>query len=364
MLEHKSYFSRNNFDFVRLIAAAQVMITHGIEFLGVKISPFWNFIYYFPGVPAFFFISGFLISASWERAEYLRLFAINRVLRIFPGLWLVFFFSLATILIFDKSFVPQQHIGGLILWSIGQLTILQDWNPSFFRSYGAGVVNGSLWTIPVELMFYASTPLIYWIGRKLKNIDLALIVIIVLSFAFQYWMMLTKQQQGPFVHQLLEATPIPWIGMFCVGVLAQRHIGRIYPLVAGRFWYFLATYIAFAVLSAYLPYYPLLRGRLNSVGMLNYIAMIGLILATAYSYRGLADRVLRRNDISYGVYIFHMPVVNVLIAIGAVGMAGLGWEIAATILCAALSWTFVERRALALRTRALYRRTADNSGSA
>ena len=35
-------------------------------------------------------------------------------------------------------------------------------HPDFLRGYGVGVLNGSLWTIPVELQFYALVPLIYW----------------------------------------------------------------------------------------------------------------------------------------------------------------------------------------------------------
>jgi len=55
---------RNNFDLIRLFAALQVVVTHGDRFIlnwGGVLSPVLEFI---PGVPIFFLISGFLISAS------------------------------------------------------------------------------------------------------------------------------------------------------------------------------------------------------------------------------------------------------------------------------------------------------------
>lgn len=47
---------------------------------------FLAFIDLFPGVPIFFFISGFLISKSFEENSVLKEYALNRILRIYPGL--------------------------------------------------------------------------------------------------------------------------------------------------------------------------------------------------------------------------------------------------------------------------------------
>ena len=61
----KIKFNReNNLNLIRLLAALQVAISHSLTHLDIKTE--WllflnnNFFKYFPGVPIFFFISGFL----------------------------------------------------------------------------------------------------------------------------------------------------------------------------------------------------------------------------------------------------------------------------------------------------------------
>jgi peptidoglycan/LPS O-acetylase OafA/YrhL len=75
----------NNLEWLRLIFAAQVVLVHVAEHLKMEIP---SFIKHFPGVPAFFFVSGFLIYASYLNAPGRRYFE-NRFLRIYPALVLV-----------------------------------------------------------------------------------------------------------------------------------------------------------------------------------------------------------------------------------------------------------------------------------
>ncbi|MDB2490788.1 hypothetical protein N9W90_00250 [Flavobacteriaceae bacterium] len=56
---------------LRLLASIQVVVVHGLEHL--HIDSIWlnffnrHFLRFFPGVPIFFFISGFLIYWSFEK---------------------------------------------------------------------------------------------------------------------------------------------------------------------------------------------------------------------------------------------------------------------------------------------------------
>jgi peptidoglycan/LPS O-acetylase OafA/YrhL len=80
--------TRNNFDLIRLFAAAQVAVSHAADWMHVPL-PWLNILGYFPGVPIFFFISGYLIYQSYaniKTPDRLRVFTINRILRLFPAL--------------------------------------------------------------------------------------------------------------------------------------------------------------------------------------------------------------------------------------------------------------------------------------
>jgi peptidoglycan/LPS O-acetylase OafA/YrhL len=65
---------------------------------------------------------------------------------------------------------------------LAQLSIVQFYNPDFLRGYGVGVLNGSLWTISVELQFYVMLPWVWTFtayGRK--RFTLALIAATLLA---------------------------------------------------------------------------------------------------------------------------------------------------------------------------------------
>ena len=342
------YYSENNFDLIRLVAAAEVVLGHSVSALNVPaFEPLAVAVGYFAGVPAFFFVSGFLITAAWYRRPELRHFYGNRCYRIFPALWMSVALSLIALALFarpDTRELISANEPGLFLWALAQATFAQVWNPEFLRLFGIGVMNGSLWTIPVELSFYAIVPFLPYLFRRIRA-DYLLPVLIVLSFALNYWVNATPKTMS---HKLVMASPFPWVGMFLLGMLVQRHIDRIYPWIAGRVWAFLALFVGVSVLSAQYPAYPFLANG-NSMGILNYLAEVGLVLSAAYSYRWVSDKVLRRNDLSYGIYIGHMIILNSLVEHGMTGLRGFAVALPLIVLLAMLSWTLLEKPILARR---------------
>ncbi len=144
---------QNNFDLIRLCAALQVAIIHGIYHLEVDSTGYGmiqSILNYFPGVSIFFIISGFLVTQSALRLrENVCYYIANRFLRIYPALWGGLLISIIMV-IFSA---PKIIFGDLVhftIWLFAQLTFVQFYNPDFLRSYGVGVINGSLWTIIVD----------------------------------------------------------------------------------------------------------------------------------------------------------------------------------------------------------------------
>ncbi len=117
---------------------------------GDSVRPFETVLNFFPGVPIFFVISGFLISVSFERRRDLRSYFQNRILRIYPALWVSFAVTLVLLGVLGFLGLSVVATPTFALWVAAQLSCFQLWSPEYFRTFGVGVVNGSLWTIPVE----------------------------------------------------------------------------------------------------------------------------------------------------------------------------------------------------------------------
>ena len=188
----------NNFDLLRLFAASQVAFIHvgdelHIEFTGWLLSV-RQFLDYFPGVPIFFVISGFLISASLDRNPNLRNYAINRFLRIYPALWTSTLLTLLVLLVLGPRIWEADHANGentvlvVAKWLIAQFTVAQFYTPAIFKAhFGVGQLNGSLWTIPVELQFYVALPVLaplLWRGLNPLKQNIRLVGMTLLLFAF------------------------------------------------------------------------------------------------------------------------------------------------------------------------------------
>ena len=108
-----SEFRNNNFDLIRLLAATQVALWHSIEIMQVDISAFGrhlaSLLHLFPGVPIFFFISGFLISRSYESNPNVAEYASNRILRLYPAL--ICAVTLSFLLIFISGYMQRRAAG-------------------------------------------------------------------------------------------------------------------------------------------------------------------------------------------------------------------------------------------------------------
>ncbi len=284
----------------------------------------------------FFVTSGFLVSASLDRSKSLATYSRNRALRIFPALWVCFAVTLVLLGVtgqlnsefLSTSFWP---------WTLAQLTIGQSFNPAALRDFGVGVVNGSLWTIPVELSFYIALPFAMMI-RKTRTGLIVLTAAITVSFTSD----LLTHERATFLAKLISVSPVAHIWLFLLGMLAYEHRHFVIPMVSDKFLWFLCGYLplAFFLWSLDGPWL-----------VLGFPLLALVVLSAAYTGRSLSQRLLRRNDISYGVYIYHMLVINGIIAYG---FSSSEWAFFAvlglTSVLAAGSWLLVERPALRLKT--------------
>ena len=90
-------------------------------------------------------------------------------------------------------------------------------------------------------------------------------------------------------------------------------------------------------------------------------------IAGAFSYRSLSHRLLNGTDISYGIYIYHSVVINVMVQLGKHTSF---WSVRTVYLTsidlALISWHAIEKPALACKAaspRDLWNRLTRRAGS-
>jgi peptidoglycan/LPS O-acetylase OafA/YrhL len=241
----------NNFDLIRLLAALQVAIVHtmsAFKMYGIHETFFNLGVRMFPGVPIFFVISGYLISKSYERSNSLRDYYRNRCLRIFPALWVCLAASVGVILIAGVSVLGAVSTRDWLTWWAAQMSLYQQFGPVFLQSVGMGSLNGSLWTIPVELEFYLLLPVIYAAFRlRQRRGDLALLCLLAGSVVLHF--VYCRPSLFPIAapHTFLVETAVPYLWIFLVGVLMQRHWISVRGWLAGRTHWWLLGYLFICV---------------------------------------------------------------------------------------------------------------------
>ncbi|MCW8965551.1 MAG: acyltransferase [Candidatus Pacearchaeota archaeon] len=331
----------NNIEYLRLLFALQVMFVHAFQHIKeIEIS----IINSLPGVPAFFFISGFLIYASYIKSKNIKDYFVNRVLRLVPGL---IFVTLAgfIVVLYAKGFVfLLQNIKFFVIWFVAQLTLGQAYNPSLFRDIGVGTINGSLWTITVEILFYISVPVIVFFERYYRHTVLLFLVLSLIFYIFGSQVLDFELTRGKTMFEFIKLTPIVWGWMFLVGVLCFKYYSILY-----RYKYYLKwSILPLIVIFLFDGSGWLFNYNGNSLGVLYYLFYVLFIFYIAFG----AKYIPLRFDISYGVYVWHMVVINLLLVINIKSVLLVFFL---TISFAFVSWFFVEKPSLKLKKYSLRR---------
>lgn len=338
------YITRdNNFDLIRLLAALQVAVCHTFRHLHIADYKQTHILGYgFQGVFCFFVISGFLIAASYDRNHSFKHYIKNRLLRIVPALYMAFVLTVLVLYVF--GFINPTTIKNPTLWAwgFGQLTLFQFYTPDLLRPFGVGAPNGSLWTIPVEFMFYLLLPLLF-LAKNLKAKNIVCIICIGCSLSVN--MLITRYGNDGIICKILMVSIIPWLYSFLIGSLLYFNWVRVKHFFEGKALLWLVLFIIYVKFIAR-PSYNILD--FWSLGANLLLALFTISLAYTKPQLG---RILHGFDISYGVYVYHMIIVNIFVQVGLVGET----KYAIMILCisvvlSCMSWTFVEKKALRLKS--------------
>jgi peptidoglycan/LPS O-acetylase OafA/YrhL len=334
----------NNFDLLRLLAALQVAVVHvigAVKPTGHAARLLAAGLDRFPGVPIFFVISGILISKSYERSDSLRDYLRNRCLRIFPGLWVCLVVSVAVILALGVGSLGRITTLDWLLWWAGQMSIFQNFQAAFLEPLSTGL-NHSLWTIPIELEFYIALPLLYEILQPRRRLgNMRLLTVALASLAVQLLIVNSHPSVAQTrAYSLLGATLVPYLWMFLVGVSIQRNWSTVRRWLFGRAHWWGLGYLIWCAAAGWLG----VDTGGNYLSPVYMLPLAGLIVSLATSAPQLSDSLLRHHDVSYGLYLYHMLVIDLLVGLAAPsGWASIAVAIIVSLGLAVLSWTLIEK---------------------
>ncbi|HEY0505034.1 MAG TPA: acyltransferase, partial [Lysobacter sp.] len=331
-LADSSARNENNFNLIRLVAAWLVIYGHSYAVTGSGGGDLLLQLVHikFAGaiaVEMFFLISGFLIAASVERNR-LPQFLTARVLRIFPAL--VVCVALSVFVLGPLLTNAPDYWDSSQTWKYLRRNILLQATqydlPGVFQDLPMRAVNGSLWSLPIEFRLYLVLGALGLL-RLLRAWRFNAVFVAGLVAAF----VLLRDQPLSSV----QSTQLWCVAFFAAGAFAWVNRARI-PLA----WPLLVALLAIAALLRDGRYYPVAY----------FFALAYTTLFVAYVPR-LPQ--IRHHDLSYGLYLYGWPSQQLVLhfAPGTGPLFNTAW---ATLLAgglAALSWRFVERPALRLKSR-------------
>ena len=329
----------NNFQLIRLAAAAFVVLFHSYALTDRWTrEPLWQLVpelnFGALGVKIFFVISGFLVTQSWLARRAILPFAAARALRIYPAL--VGATLLTIVLAGASSALPWGEFLAHPQTLDYAWRVALGWD-MVYRLPGAFPanpfphdVNGSLWTLPIELRLYVAVLLAGALGFLARRLAwLAAIVAMIAVFAVRPdWFPLAPNDR--VVRELAL--------LFGLGSLAWVWRGAL-PI----------SLPAAAVAVALVAWNP--GGMARDALFAPLLAYV--VLVCAYHPRLQWRAFNRVGDYSYGLYVYSFPLQQTLMqrwpGLEPPGLLALSLPLAFGV--AVLSWHAREQPALGLKSR-------------
>lgn len=331
---------KNNFDFLRFLFASLVIVTHCYALLqsNPMADPAFKLterVFSDYAVCGFFVLSGFLIRQSLSRSISRLAFFKKRAFRIFPGLWIAILITTFLIGTTTTTLPLSQYIANSQTWKYllnnSCLIPLQKTLPGLFEHNVETSVNGSLWTLRYELLFYVLLSLLFFFPKKIKVISIATLFFCLIGNH------LIKSNIIVINHSTSFITYFMILGSYfaagaCLSLFPDFIKKQKTPILILSSILFFASVLIF-------------KTRFESINTLTFSLMV---LSFGLHYFRALNFSQYTGDISYGTYIYAYPIQQALIVWLHPSniIALLIPSLALSWLAGWLSWHFIEKRFL------------------
>jgi peptidoglycan/LPS O-acetylase OafA/YrhL len=302
-MQHNSpRLTKNNFDLLRMLFAGTVCLVHACELSGFQqLGWIARILSSAMAVKAFFVVSGFLIFMSFEKSSSLSSYARKRICRIYPAYFtVVMLCSLLFALVSSKSFGDYFSFTWIkyVAANLTFLNFVQPTLPGVFDSNKLSAVNGALWTLKIEAMFYLSVPVFVFLFRRFSHLAV-LVLVYCLSVIYALVFTVFAERTGSGVYAELSRQLPGQLSYFMSGAALYYFL----PLFERHIRYLLTAAVSALAVHSIFPL-PLFEPFALAV----VVIFLGL-----YWYAGNFGKY---GDFSYGFYILHFPVIQIFLHAG------------------------------------------------
>jgi peptidoglycan/LPS O-acetylase OafA/YrhL len=322
----------NALNFVRLVLASGVIVSHAWPLTGAGSSPL-------PGglsiggwcVSGFFAASGYLVAGSRMRLSF-DAYLVRRAMRIVPGLWfclLVTAFVLAPLSVVLDSGSDRLELAsqlGYVWRNLGVWSVQGSIDFTLGSIPEAGLWNGSLWTLGYEFLAYLALGGLFAVVRGSRARQVA----VAAGFALTSAANLVFEVRGSSNGFITLST---WLACFFLAGAVFRVLGERTRATAP------AALAAVVVVAAAV-----------ALDLPRTLAPLAVAYLVLWAGSVLPTRIGSRNDISYGVYVYAFPIGQLVVLAPATHDLSVPQHVLITFLLtlpmAWISWTVVERPAI------------------
>ncbi|EFT36722.1 putative nodulation protein X, partial [Riemerella anatipestifer RA-YM] len=239
--------------------------------------------------------------------------------------------------------VIYSNFGIFLTWILGQLSIIQFWTPEFLKFFGEGSPNASLWSICVELQFYFFVPFLFFLVRKYKNYKFFIFfMFFTSSIIFNHW--ISHFDKNFLIYKLGFVSLSQYLFYFMLGIFFYNYWGTIRRFIEQKCIIWTSLFIFLYFLCKNHIDIDLNNYYLHSFYKIAFIILLNIsILSFAFSQNNISHILLRGQDISYGIYIYHMLIINIFIQNSLSIHNNFVIILLITIIAASLSWFIIEK---------------------
>ncbi len=309
---------KTNLKITKIILSVFVFLSHMYILAGVKFLSFMSFTDIEMRVQSFFIISGFFLYLSYKKSASVSDFLKRRMERLYPPYFAAIIFTL--LIGFIWIFASQQKVDilGILKYTIFNLLTLNFIAPDIpglFTENPISAANGALWTMKVELSFCAAIPLLFLLSRWAGFFTIMISTYVASSFYYIYMKHMYFLTEKP-IYEVFSRQPPGQLRFLATGILFCVFIEKFRTMA----WEVRIIAILLSV--------GIVWSR-EHLQFLYPIALATIIFSLVFApYLSLPDKL---PDISYGIYLYHFPIIQLSVALGVAKSAPL----VATLSCAA-----------------------------